>query len=144
VSVAGSQFYTDAINELLFSRTVMRGSYIFGFFRPSQCPEIHKELFEHRQNELERHTELLSQLLGDEDPDLQKLCDNRSQLLNTTKLISSSYKALLDVAVNAIVEKPTIQLPKFNKTDLKREKKETRGKTTSKRNHRNFQESDFE
>jgi len=106
---AGSIFYSEAINQLLLSRNIMRGSYIFGFFRPSHCPEIHKELFEHRQNELERHTEMLSQLLGEEDPPLDKLMNDRTQIINTTRLLLSSSKALLDVALNAVVDNKTLK-----------------------------------
>jgi len=109
--VAGSHYYSEAISELILSRVIMRGSYIFGYFRPVECPEIHKELFEHRQNELERYTENLSQLLGEGEPDLQKLYDNRLELLNVTKMVTSSWKALLDVAVNAIVEKQSQRSP---------------------------------
>jgi hypothetical protein len=43
---------------------VLMNSYIFGFYRPIQCPEVNKNLFEHRQNELERHTEQVSRIHG--------------------------------------------------------------------------------
>eukprot|EP01123_Difflugia_compressa_P004469 TRINITY_DN15897_c0_g1_i1.p1 TRINITY_DN15897_c0_g1~~TRINITY_DN15897_c0_g1_i1.p1 ORF type:complete len:268 (-),score=46.86 TRINITY_DN15897_c0_g1_i1:62-841(-) len=118
----GSQYYTDAIDQLITARNIMKGSYIFGFFRPTHCPEIHKELFEHRQNELERHTEQLSNLLQGDNVETTKLSNifqQKSVFLNTTKLVNTSYKALLDVAANAIVEKKNYSLWKYNQTGQK-------------------------
>lgn len=104
LSSLASKFYVDAVSELIISRNIMSSSYIFGYYRAAQCPEIHKELFEHRQNELERHTEMLSNCIG-ENPDAIRLVETRTQVINATRLVASSSRALLDVALNAIVEK---------------------------------------
>jgi len=137
LSVAGSYFYADAISELLLSRVVMRGSYIFGYFRPVECPHIHKELFEHRQNELERYTEQLSQLLGDGDTDVGIIFEKRIDMLNVTKMVSSNYKALLNIAVHAIVEKPSSPL-KTSKKSTKRKEKKRKSKTQRKKKSSSF------
>jgi len=142
LSVAGSHFYAEAISELILSRIIMRGSYIFGYFRPVECPEIHKELFEHRQNELERYTENLSQLLGDSEPNPEKLVQKRMQLLNVTKMVTSSYKALLDVAVNAIVEKSVI--PEKKKTTKRKEIKRKSVKKKKKKKNISISSEDDE
>ena len=60
LSWTATQYYLDAVIQLINCRTVLMNSYIFGFYRPIQCPEVNKILFEHRQNELERHTEQVS------------------------------------------------------------------------------------
>jgi ariadne-1 len=95
-----TSFYLEAVTALLDARRAVMNSYIFGYYRPLHCPEIHKDLFEHRQNELERHTEMISRQI--ENKKAKELCQNRITIINVTKLVTISRRALLDVAVNAI------------------------------------------
>jgi len=94
----GSQIYDDSIRQLLENRIIIMNSYVFGYYRPLQKNPVNKNLFEHRQNELETHTELLSKLL--EEDDIEKLFARKEQLINISKLALKSNRALLDVAVN--------------------------------------------
>eukprot|EP01102_Stenamoeba_stenopodia_P016341 TRINITY_DN5702_c0_g1_i2.p1 TRINITY_DN5702_c0_g1~~TRINITY_DN5702_c0_g1_i2.p1 ORF type:complete len:765 (-),score=168.92 TRINITY_DN5702_c0_g1_i2:88-2382(-) len=100
-----ASFYEEILEQIVINRTVLMWSYVFGYFRPLRKPEINKELFEHRQNELERHTEILAKWIDndlEEDKDKAAyLANNRFNIINDTKLSKSSYKALLDVAYNA-------------------------------------------
>eukprot|EP01124_Arcella_intermedia_P024768 TRINITY_DN4251_c0_g2_i1.p1 TRINITY_DN4251_c0_g2~~TRINITY_DN4251_c0_g2_i1.p1 ORF type:complete len:734 (-),score=150.77 TRINITY_DN4251_c0_g2_i1:19-2220(-) len=102
MSWSESSFYVDALSTLLSARHVLKGSYIFGFYRPTDCPHIHKELFEHLQRGLENHTEQLAQYLDGEDR-IFKAITMKADILKATKLVEISYKGLLDVAINAIV-----------------------------------------
>jgi len=101
LSIATSQFYDTALHQLFISRSCVRNSYIFGYFRPTEFKEIHKELFEHRQNELERHVEILSSLV---EAKVLEIFKNKIQVITTAKMVENSAKALLDVARNATVE----------------------------------------
>jgi len=58
-------------------------------------PEIQKDLFEHRQNEFEIHTELLSKEL--EQPE-DSMYHNKAQIITIARLLDNSRSALLDVA----------------------------------------------
>lgn len=89
------QYYRDAIAQLLVARSTIRNSYIFGFYRPLHHPEIHKDLFEHRQNELEIHTELLSK---DLEQNQESIFFNKPQIISHSKLLMNSRNALLDVS----------------------------------------------
>jgi hypothetical protein len=100
-----SSFYVDALEQLVANRHVLMWSYVFGFFRPIKRPEINKQLFEHRQNEFERHTEILSQWIDngkeEEEDKARHISENRLQVINDTKLCQNSLSSLLDVAANA-------------------------------------------
>jgi ariadne-1 len=98
LSWTATQYYLDAIVQLINCRTVLMNSYIFGFYRPIQCPEVNKNLFEHRQNELERHTEQISRSLENKEP--HDIAEARIEIMNISKLGQNSRRALIDVAVN--------------------------------------------
>lgn len=100
-----SSFYAQAMDQLVQNRQILMWSYVFGFFRPIKRPEINKQLFEHRQNEFERHTEILSKWfdngIEEEADSATYIANNRLQIINDTKLCQNSMSALLDVAANA-------------------------------------------
>jgi len=60
---------------------------------------VNKNLFEHRQNELEGHTELLSKLL--EEDNVHNLFNKKEDIINVTKLAFKSSRAFLDVSINS-------------------------------------------
>jgi hypothetical protein len=105
ITWAATSFYIDALKQLIANRASMMNSYVFGFFRPLRRPEINKQLFEHRQNELERHTEQLAKWFDNKlepEDNARELVANRLRIINDTKLCTASNKALLDVAANAL------------------------------------------
>jgi len=64
-------------------------SYVFGFYRPHRRPDINKSLFEHRQNELERHTEMLAHYFDHKlEPDdaAREFSAKRLEMINLTKV----------------------------------------------------------
>lgn len=64
-------------------------SYVFGFYRPLKRPDINKNLFEHRQNELERHTEMLARIFDhdmDVEEEAQYFVERRLEIINLTKV----------------------------------------------------------
>jgi hypothetical protein len=96
-------------------------SYCFGYYRPLRRPEINKQLFEHRQSELERHCELLSKWVEKFEHITPRTftTNDRITVINLTKLSLSSLHALLDVAVNAFEPDQILQkLPSFNNNGL--------------------------
>eukprot|EP01129_Flabellula_baltica_P011480 TRINITY_DN503_c0_g1_i1.p1 TRINITY_DN503_c0_g1~~TRINITY_DN503_c0_g1_i1.p1 ORF type:complete len:420 (+),score=78.60 TRINITY_DN503_c0_g1_i1:645-1904(+) len=99
LSWVATQYVHDAIIQLLQTRDVVKYSYAFGYFRPTNDPQLNKNLFEHRQNELERHTEMLSHLLEDKEP--EELFQERDDILNISKLVENSRDAFLDVTLNS-------------------------------------------
>lgn len=111
ITWAATAFFIDALRQLILNRMSLMYSYVFGFFRPLRRREINKQLFEHRQNELERHTELLSKWFDNKlEPEdaAREFVNRRLEIINDTKLCAASNKALLDVAANALEpERPT-------------------------------------
>jgi hypothetical protein len=105
ITWSATAFFEDALMQLITNRSSLMNSYVFGFFRPIRRPEINKQLFEHRQNELERHTEQLAKWFDHKmEPEeaAKAFVESRLRIVNDTKLCAASNKALLDVAANAL------------------------------------------
>eukprot|EP01130_Rhizamoeba_saxonica_P010186 TRINITY_DN4173_c0_g1_i4.p1 TRINITY_DN4173_c0_g1~~TRINITY_DN4173_c0_g1_i4.p1 ORF type:complete len:566 (+),score=125.92 TRINITY_DN4173_c0_g1_i4:65-1762(+) len=131
ISWKSSSFYEEAIEQLLSNRNIIMNSYVLGYFRPiNETHAINKNLFEHRQNELERHTEFLSGLL--ENKTIEFICENQIAIINATKLAFNSCSAFLEVAyakdVNDLLRNDNVLLTNTPKTERKRKRRRKKGK----------------
>uniref|UniRef100_A0A6B2L3S1 RBR-type E3 ubiquitin transferase n=1 Tax=Arcella intermedia TaxID=1963864 RepID=A0A6B2L3S1_9EUKA len=97
-STLNQNFYSDALEQLILSRITLLNSYVFGFFRPIEYPDIDKDLFEFRQRELEIHTEMLAKCVESKPHEIYQ---QRINMVNTHKMIQNSFRALLDVAYHS-------------------------------------------
>jgi len=90
-----AQFYVNALKQVLENRHLLKYSYVLGYFRPFQLPFINKNIFENLQQDLERHTEMLSNLC---DNKAYFLHGNMQNVINQTKVAEKLKESLLNAA----------------------------------------------
>jgi len=95
MSCESALHYVEALQQLLKNRQILKSSYIFGYFRPLMTSYVNKNIFEHLQQELERHTEMLSHLVGDStsQPNMQSISN---QMRVARKVMESLLSASTD------------------------------------------------
>jgi len=72
VRAADTKFIMEATEQLLNNRRVLQWSYVYGFYLDGNKKKVEKNLFEYVQEDLEKHTNYLSELY--ERP-IEKLTD---------------------------------------------------------------------
>jgi len=137
ISSIAAQFYKDAALQLAENRRTLQNSYIFGYFRPLECPYVNKMIFENLQLELERHTEQLSGLLEECYGSPQLAFDKQQHVTHSFHIAKSVRLALLNAAMNEWVadveEKKTSPIKKEVRRTTKRPNNEDIKKETKKR-----------
>jgi len=96
LSHQGCEFYRDALKQLMKNRHILMQSYIFGYFRPLYAKDVHKDIFENIQRDLELHSEKLSDLLQNTEPEV--LYKAQKDIVNQTRVAAVVLAALLDSA----------------------------------------------
>jgi len=62
VRAADTKFLMEAAEQLLSNRKVLQWSYVYGFYLDDPAKKAEKNLFEYLQEDLEKHTNYLSEL----------------------------------------------------------------------------------
>jgi len=96
LSWMSSQFYVNALKQVVKNRQILKFSYVFGYYRPLLLPFVNKNIFENLQRDLERHSEMLSNLV--ETKTLKILSSESQNILNQTKVADKLMESLLNAA----------------------------------------------
>lgn len=99
------QFLGDAVKQLIENRRVLKYTYALAYYLP---PGQSKTLFEHNQSDLERFTEMLSELTEKEWNNMQK-AEITNQMMVTRRFMKRIIEAvetenLVDMAYNQYVK----------------------------------------
>ena len=121
ISYIASHFYKNALQQIIRNRTVLKSSYIFGFFRPFKCPHVNKNIFENIQSDLESQTENLSRLVEGQTP--QDLWANQQTIINSTKVAEKVANGVLSAANDWNNPLPVAKILRSSSTSSKKKGK---------------------
>jgi ariadne-1 len=91
VRAADTKFLMEATEQLLNNRRVLQWSYVYGFYLSDPTKSAEKNLFEYLQEDLEKHTNYLSELYerpADKISEYQSFIQWKEEVTNYTRVCS--------------------------------------------------------